>query len=86
MSADVQQTTLEPTELVLSRSRLLGSARRRADSSDPWLLAVNAREGRRSGWVLTQGGESLDVFDLDTNEDEEDEDEEAVEEDVGMEE
>lgn len=85
----MQQTTLEPTELVLSRSRLLGTAKRRAGSYEPWLLAVNARDGRRSGWVLTQGGESLDVFDLDTNEDdeeEEDEDEEAVEDDVGMEE
>jgi hypothetical protein len=66
-------------DLPLSRVRALGTVR-----CDPtWGLALNPAEGRRSGWVLTAGGEELCVLDLEVNEDEEWDEEEEEE---GMEE
>ncbi|BEI94663.1 uncharacterized protein CcaverHIS019_0702440 [Cutaneotrichosporon cavernicola] len=61
-------------DLMLSRVRTLGVMRHDA----AWGLALNPAEGRRSGWVLTSGGDELCVLDLEANEDEEwDEEEEG---------
>lgn len=84
----VQAAALPPSTLPIARCRALGPTRH-APATEPWLLSLNGRAGRRTACILTRGGAEVEVLDMDGNEDdEEEEDEEEGEEegdDVDME-
>jgi len=69
-----QLQSLAPTPVTLARSHSLGTSR--VDpATEPWLLALNGRPGRRTGSVLMRGGTEVEVLDMAEDEEEEEEEE-----------